>query len=63
MITYHPDEHDAYWSFEGQDVLGRFYILEATTYEDLIDAVIDRCMATTGDYAQQLVALYEGHSH
>lgn len=51
MITHHPHETRPYWSFEGVDIFGRFFILEADTKAELVEAVLDNCMATTHDYA------------
>ena len=59
MITYHPQTDRPYWSFEGVDVFGRFYLLEADTKEELIEAVLECCMASTAEYAERIVDQYD----
>ena len=59
MITYHPNNEKSYWSFQGVDAFGRFYVLEAWTKEELVEAVLTSCMASTADYAQHMVDQYD----
>ena len=63
MITFHPNENHGYWSFEGVDVFGRFYIVEAETYAELCDVVMDKCMASTYQYTMMWFSQFEGPVH